>query len=246
MGMKRLVITGYFWVFALLVSAQNQELKPSPRVNALMEEAVALMNQGEYEQANLTFREILKQRSVLPTEMSYLFAETLYMIRQYHNSKNFLDKYLRLAGSTGRYSTQAMDLSKYLDDAMEEILTCNFCDSKGYRLEPCSACEQSGNLTDDCYFCKAVGITICQVCRGNGVTTSLNAFNEIQYYTCPNCQGKGQVECKVCKGKKQLTQSCPECLGSHFTPGTEICNHQPLKLEPLHMDQDAVKQTNQK
>ncbi len=244
MGMKRLLAAGILWAFCvLLATAQSPELKPSERVNELMEEAIGLMNQGEYEEANLAFREILKQRSVLPTELSYLFAETLYMIHQYHNSKNFLDKYLRLAGSTGRYSTQAMDLSKYLDDAFEKILTCTYCDSKGYRLEGCQTCHQTGQLTDDCYYCKAVGITMCQVCKGNGVTTSLNAFNEIQYHTCPNCQGKGQIVCNVCGGEKVLTQDCPDCLGTHKKSGTEICDHEPSEtidmkeLEPLNVDQ---------
>ena len=246
MGMKRFVISGVLvLILGFYGPLQAQELKPSERVSELMEEAIGLMNQGEYEKANLTFREILKQRSVLPTELSYLFAETLYMIRQYHNSKSFLDKYLRLAGSTGRYSPQAQDLSKYLDDAFEEILTCNFCDSKGYRLVACETCDETGHLTDDCYFCKAVGITLCQVCKGNGVTTTRNAFNEVLYDTCPNCQGKGQITCKVCQGKKVFTQDCHECLGSHKKPGTEICNHKPVIFEPLEMNLEEADESNQ-
>ncbi len=198
----------------------------SGEVQEMMERAIAQMNDGEYELANVTFRNILKQRTVLPTDLSYLFAETLYMIHQYHNSKSFLDKYLRLAGTTGRYYPQALDLKRYLDDAFEEILSCSFCNNQGYRLIPCDTCHESGVLTDDCYYCQAVGVNLCEVCKGNGVTTSFNAFNEVQYFTCETCEGKGQVACKICSGQKILTETCPECHGTHYKAGLDICDHE--------------------
>ncbi len=206
------------------VLAQDQPL--NLKVDQLMQEAVDQMNKGAYEQANLTFREILDLNTVMPTELTYLFAETLYMIHQYHNSRNFLDKYLRLAGTTGRYYPQALDLKQYLDDEFQAILRCSYCNNQGYRLIPCETCDQHGHLVDDCYYCLAVGITMCEVCKGNGVTTSLNAFNEVQYFTCPNCQGKGQVTCKICQGKKITSEPCPDCHGTLLKPGAELCDHQ--------------------
>ncbi len=208
----------------------------SGEVQEMMERAVAQMNDGEYELANVTFRNILKQRTVLPTDLSYLFAETLYMIHQYHNSKNFLDKYLRLAGTTGRYYPQALDLKRYLDDAFEEILSCSYCNNRGYRLMPCNTCHETGVLTDDCYYCKAVGVNLCEVCKGNGVTTSFNAFNEVQYFTCQTCEGKGQVACKICDGQKILTETCPDCHGTHKKAGLDICDHQDQEDQKDHQN----------
>ncbi len=229
MGMKRLVRIRFWGFFVVILFVQNglqaQNTDLNPKVEALMEAAIAHMNSGAYEEANVDFREILKLKTVLPTDLSYLFAETLYMIHQYHNSKNFLDKYLRLAGATGKYYPQAVDLKSYLDDAFEEILSCNHCDNRGYRLVACDTCHETGVLTDECYYCKGVGINMCPVCKGNGVTTSLNAFNEIQYQTCYNCSGKGRVDCKICLGTKVTTETCPECHGTHKKAGTEICDH---------------------
>ena len=51
-------------------------------VEELMELAIAQMNDGDYEAANITFRKILKLNTVLPDDLSYLFAETLYMVNQ--------------------------------------------------------------------------------------------------------------------------------------------------------------------
>ncbi len=196
------------------------------QVDELLEVAIGQMNNGEYEDANLTFRRILKMKAVFPDQLSYLFAETLYMVHQYHNSRSFLDKYLRLAGPNGRYYSQAMDLKRYLDDEYELILVCKLCDSRGYRLIPCDLCHGTGEITDACYYCMGVGVNLCEVCKGNGVTTSLNAFSELQYHTCPNCLGKGQVPCKVCHGEKVIRESCPDCHGTHKKPGSEICDHE--------------------
>ncbi len=191
-----------------------------------MEVAIGQMNSGNYEDANLTFRQILKLEVVLPDDLSYLFAETLYMVRQYHNSKNFLDKYLRLAGPNGRYYAQAMDLKHFLDDEYEAILVCKLCDNRGYRLISCDLCHGTGVITSECYFCRGVGVNLCEVCKGDGITTSLSTFGEIQYHTCPNCQGKGQVPCKVCHGEKVTRETCPDCHGTGLNAGNEICDHE--------------------
>ncbi|GJM30591.1 MAG: hypothetical protein DHS20C17_32260 [Cyclobacteriaceae bacterium] len=197
------------------------------QVNDMMETAIAHMNDGEYEEANLTFRKILKLNTVLPDELSYLFAETLYMVNQYHNSKNFLDKYIRLAGSTGRYYSQAIDLKHFLDQEYELILVCKLCDNRGYRLIGCDVCDYKGKLTSQCFYCRGVGINRCEVCKGNGVTTSLNAFGEVLYQTCNDCQGKGQTVCKVCHGAKVIHEECEVCHGTSKKAGNEICDHQP-------------------
>ena len=203
--------------------AQNN---PDQQVDEQLEVAIGQMNDGNYEDANLTFRRILKLQAVLPDELSYLFAETLYMVHQYHNSRSFLDKYIRLAGTNGRYYPQAMDLKHFLDDEYELILVCKICDNRGYRLTPCDLCHSSGEINNVCFYCQGVGVNRCEVCKGNGVTTSLNAFSEIQYHTCPNCQGTGQTPCTVCHGKKVLSEICPDCHGTHSIAGTEICDHE--------------------
>ena len=208
------------------------------QVDELMETAIAQMNEGEYEQANLTFRKILKIDAVLPDEMSYLFAETLYMVDQNYNSRSFLDKYIRLVGTTGRYYSQAMDLKHYLDQEYELILECRTCDSRGYKLKDCHHCDSKGKLTDQCFYCRGVGINLCDLCKGQGVTTSYSAFGERKYQTCNNCQGKSQTVCKVCQGEKLVYEDCQVCHGTGQTAGTEICDH------PEELDTKAVKNSD--
>ena len=204
------------------------------RVNELMEVAISQMNDGSYEEANITFRKILRMKTVLPDELSYLFAETLYMVNQIHNSRNFLDKYIRLSGTNGRYYTQAMDLRHFLDEEYELILVCKLCDSRGYRLMPCDICDGEGKITNTCFYCRGVGITRCETCKGEGVVSSYNALGSPQYETCSTCEGKGQAQCKVCQGEKVLSDPCPSCHGTHRKPGPEICEHETAAVGGRH------------
>lgn len=205
----------------ILAQGKTDEL-----VDELMEVAIEQMNEGNYEDANITFRKILRMNTVLPDDLSYLFAETLYMVDQIHNSRNFLDKYIRLAGSNGRYYVQAMDLRHFLDEEYELILVCKLCDNRGYQLVPCDICEGEGKITNPCFYCRGVGISRCDTCKGEGVSTSFNALGVLQYATCPTCEGKAQVTCKVCQGEKTLSDQCPACHGTHKKAGTAICDHE--------------------
>ena len=207
------------------------------RVDELMEEAIIQMNDGRYETANLTFRRILKLDAVLPDELSYLFAETLYMVDQYHNSRRFVYKYIRLAGPNGRYYSQAMDLKMYLDEEYELILICKKCDHRGYKLLPCNSCNGAGKIHSECFYCFGVGVNRCEVCKGQGVTTSLDAFSKPQYHTCQDCQGKGQVSCKVCHGKKELFQNCQTCNGTNHMAGNELCDHNQSEFGQFTVEQ---------
>jgi hypothetical protein len=203
-------------------------------VDEMMEVAISQMNEGNYEDANITFRKILRMKTVLPDDLSYLFAETLYMVNQIHNSRNFLDKYLRLAGPNGRYYTQAMDLRHSLDEEYELILVCKSCDSRGYLLQPCDVCDGEAKITNPCFYCRGVGVSRCEVCKGEGVTSSFNALGAPQYQTCTSCEGKGQAVCKVCQGEKVLSDPCPSCNGTHRKPGTEICEHETAAVGGRH------------
>lgn len=211
------------WLFMSSISLAQSEV--DPEIEAFMKQALGEMEDQNYEAANLTFRQMLNSGKVIPTDMSFLFAHTLYMIHQYHNSQNFLDKYFRLAGKTGDYYAEAVDLKQVLDKEIEQILSCGLCDSNGYRLEPCHTCSQTGILSETCSYCKGIGITLCEVCDGTGVLVSKNPLGEDHFQTCPNCQGKSQVSCKICQGTKVESRQCPECSGSHFIPTSEVCNH---------------------
>lgn len=232
----------FMYIFLLFIassplsSVQGQDLNESyyelarppetdPRVEKYMQEAKAQMDKGNYKEANVTFRKILALNEVLPVNMGYLFAETLYMIGQYENSSNFLEKYMRLSGHGGDYYKQAEELNNLLAAKMEVIRNCSFCNHEGYRLAPCPACKQTGKIKQECHYCKGRGIATCTVCTGKGVVISKNVLGDNEYHSCTNCGTKGYVQCPVCKGARTTEVFCSRCGGDGLQPTDVICDH---------------------
>lgn len=197
-----------------------------PDVVDLITLAKSQMSQGDYDKANRTFRKALATKKTLPTEMSYLFAETLFIINQYQNSRNFVEKYLDLAGQGGDYYEKAVELKGMLDDRFNEISDCEFCNLSGYRYIQCDNCNGAGHSVEQCYHCKGNGLTTCPKCTGNGVLISLNSLGGRQYQSCDLCDSKGYLTCTVCNGDKILSGVCTVCLGKGLKVSSQICNHE--------------------
>lgn len=203
--------------------AQNR--KATPEAHALLEQAKKKMEEGDYSQANLIFRRMLKLNSTLPTEMSYLFAETLFKVGQYENSMNFLKRYQDITDRSSDYYLLSRDLEKELMIKLQEIRHCNLCDLHGYRLAPCEYCQQTGETEQTCHLCRGKGVIACPVCAGDGVNISFDQFNTRQYRSCDRCQAKGIITCNVCQGEKKIFTACPQCNGKGSLATEQLCDH---------------------
>src|SRR5690606_35915333 len=205
-------------------TAQDKKKKPSEDAYVLLEAAKKYMASGDFEKANLTFRRMLKLKTVLPTELSYLFAETLFQVGQYDNSINFLEKYQNLTDRGSDYYLQSVELEKQLTSKLEAIKQCQLCNHAGYRYFDCSRCKAKGTFVQECHQCRGHGLLTCPTCTGNGVVISTNQFNEKDYRTCEKCNSKGFISCPICEGKKEIEAICPQCNGTGRQAGSEICN----------------------
>ena len=111
------------------------------QVAKYMEEAKAYMAEENYTEANLVFRRMLSLNTTLPEDMSYLFAETLFMLGQYTNSQNFLTKYLTMTGRMGNYYSDALTLQEALEKEVRAVTNCQYCNGAGFRLVACLTCQ---------------------------------------------------------------------------------------------------------
>ncbi len=191
-------------------------------------QAQEFMENNDYEGANLAFRKILKLGTKLPAEMPYLFAETLYQIEQYQNSKSFLDKYFEIMGKAGTYYEQAQVLEAKLGKKLNRAFSCNFCDYSGYRLKTCNVCKGEKQLLEQCHYCEGIGKVGCSICAGDGVLVQLGALGNRSYRTCHRCKGDGVHTCTICDGEKEFYNYCSNCLGTGKTATSIICDHKPL------------------
>ena len=215
-------------VLGLQAQAQNDS-NISPGMNQRLNYAKELMAQEKYQEANAVFREMLNSGQVLPDDLAYLFAETLYMLGQYQNSRNFLIKYLQVAGKNGNYYKQATELDALLEEKLHENEYCAFCNHEGYRFITCTHCEGSGQVIDHCSHCKGSKIINCQTCYGEGVQIYTDNFGKRKYKTCPTCKGNGTHDCPVCLGVGEVERYCPVCSGTGKEASAIVCDHKALK-----------------
>jgi DnaJ-class molecular chaperone len=192
---------------------------------ALLEQAKTQMSAENYTAANRSFRQMLELNTVLPTEMCYFFANTLYMIGQYENSLRFLEKYQGLAGKGGEYFRESEELQGLLMKEMERIRACNHCDLRGYVVETCYVCQGKGDIVQRCHKCFGREKIKCETCSGEGVVIEKDHFGQKNYHSCTVCQGKGVQLCPVCEGKGSLSSDCRSCGGSGQLPTEQLCSH---------------------
>ncbi|MDR7130246.1 DnaJ-class molecular chaperone [Algoriphagus sp. 4150] len=191
-----------------------------------MKGAKAAIERNDYETANSIFRNLIDSGQPLPEEMPYLFAETLFELKQYDNSANFLSKYLELTGFAGSHYKGAQELQERLKNPLKEIQQCQLCDRRGYRFKTCFTCEGKRQIEQDCNYCKAKGVVGCSRCSGSGMITRMNIFNIVEYFECDRCEGKGRLDCPVCKGSLKEVSSCQTCNGSGKLSSETICDHE--------------------
>ena len=201
------------------------QMNTGHEVQLRTEEAKKLMEAGRFDMAYNAFRDILASGKVLPTNLTYYFAETLYHIGQYQNSQNFVDKYLKITGKGGDYFQEATELDKLLTNEFSKISSCSYCDVSGYRLTTCTNCNGTKNLIESCHICNKTGINNCKKCEGEGVIIVTDVFNEKKYQTCDKCLGKGYHTCETCLGTKSISSNCPVCIGTGLERSEIICNH---------------------
>ena len=220
-------------VFFIVFFALGQQIQYDPDVEKYYKEAVSFYQEANYQEANRSFRKALSTNKVLPTDLSYYFAETLYHLGQYQNSKNFVEKYLGLTGYSGDFYEQATNLKELLETQFNAITDCHRCNRFGYRLQPCDQCGAAGFEIGECHECKGLGNSLCPKCTGKGVNITVDAFGQRLYEECDICKGVGHTPCKLCNGTKIVSRTCMVCLGTKVRASTTICDHSDEQELPL-------------
>lgn len=230
--MKNKVFIFILLIGSLFIFTTSPALGQQQKAALLLKQAKEQMALQDYQAANGSFREMLALKTVLPTEMCYYFASTLYKLGQYENSLRFTDKYLELAGAGGAFFKESKDLKALLLDKMETIRACAQCDAKGYVLEACPNCEQQGQLTKSCSRCYGREKIKCLSCEGEGVVIEKNHFGQRTYNPCQRCEGNGVQLCPQCEGAGVMAQDCLYCQGSGQVPTARLCEHSTKKKLP--------------
>lgn len=147
-----------------------------------MDKGAELMAIGKYDSAQILFQSVLQNMEKLPSEMAYLFGRNSYHVGKFKQSINWLNKYIQLKGTKGRYYEPAIQFLQFAED---EYL----------RIQRQAAKQFEVDLSSAEYDCGGLEKMLCPVCHGSGVVIQAGLFNEV-YKTCPYSEGEGYLSCE--------------------------------------------------
>jgi hypothetical protein len=179
---------------------QIEEDKQRQRNRSIREEldsAIALTDAGEYEAADAKYRHVLQNLKSLPSDLTFHFGKNSYLMGQYSQSVDWLNKYIQLKGTGGQYSEEAVTWLKkaeqdLLKEREEKSKQASVLLSKNYNID----CGPSGKVT-------------CPVCNGSTVVIKKTYLGD-SYKTCTFCKQLGYLTCedynKMLRGELKANQ----------------------------------------
>lgn len=171
-----------FSTFLFICFIAKAQSPVETQLNMKIDKGVNLMEAGKYEEADEHFRYVLNNMTKLPSDLAYYFGKNSYHLGKYKQSINWLNKYLQLKGTKGRFHEES---SKYLDLAEEAYITQHKEKTKEYE----------NDLKSGEYDCDGLSKMICPVCKGEGVIVKNGPFEKI-YQTCPYSNGESYLTCE--------------------------------------------------
>ena len=171
----------FFCVVLISASSFGQIVRESELLRR-MDKGAEFMATGKYDSAELLFQTVLQNMEKLPSEMAYLFGRNSYHLGKYKQSINWLNKYIQLKGTKGRYYEPAIQFLQYAED---EYL----------RIQRKAAKQVSIDLDNAEYDCGGLEKMLCPVCHGSGVVIQAGLFDQV-YKTCPYSLGEGYLSCE--------------------------------------------------
>ncbi|TRX52386.1 hypothetical protein FNH22_21990 [Fulvivirga sp. M361] len=162
---------------------QEREQAKKAETSQILDLGVDLMEDGEYEEANEKFKTVLKSSKVVPTNLTFYFGKNSFFLGKYKQSIDWLNKYLELKGTEGRYYQECIEL---LDMANKAFLALREDDRKN--------AQEVLSISYD-IDCGPSGKVVCPVCAGNTVIIEQGPFGN-SYRTCPYSDEHGQLSCE--------------------------------------------------
>ncbi len=178
--MSRIALSQIFFVL-VCTSLWSQEI-PEAEFLGRMDLGEELMRQGKYAEANEEFLFVINNKEVLPGEIAYLFGRNSYHLERYKQSINWLNKYIQIKGTKGRYYEPAVKYLQLAENDYRAIQTRKYA-------------EIEEELANQEYDCDGLENMICPVCHGSGVIIKRGYFDNI-YKTCPYSAGEGFLSCE--------------------------------------------------
>lgn len=151
-------------------------------ISMKLDSAVVSMNEGDYEEAEFKFMEVLKSVRSVPSDLTFYFGKNSYYLGKYKQSIDWLNKYIQLKGTSGQFSQEAMSIKQQSETAL-------------LKEKENEAKQASQVLAQDYDIdCGPTGKVTCPVCNGTTVIIKKGYISNT-YKTCAYCHLKGVLTC---------------------------------------------------
>lgn len=161
---------------------QEEQRKRSDMMRQ-MDSGVFYMDNERYLLAEQKFKYVLDNVRSVPSDLTFYFGKNSFYLKKFKQSIDWLNKYIQLKGTTGRFYAEATD---YLKRSETEFVKEKSKDNK--KVEE----VLSSNYDIDC---GPSGKVSCPVCKGDHVITKRGVFGD-EYKTCPYCNEHGILSCE--------------------------------------------------
>jgi hypothetical protein len=162
---------------------RQEEQRRRAAVMRELDSGVYFMDHGQYQLADAKFRHVLENVKSVPSDLTYYFGKNSFYLLQFKQSVDWLNKYVQLKGTSGRYYDDAV---KTLSLAEQELVKEKTKESKK------ASQVLSTNYDIDC---GPAGKVSCPVCKGDHVVIKRGPFGN-EYQTCQYCDEHGMLSCK--------------------------------------------------
>jgi tetratricopeptide (TPR) repeat protein len=190
MGNKGIFLFSFIAFFSLLVysasQAQVEEYELGQQLRYL-DLGKRQFENGNYANADESFRTVLDAVKVLPAEICYYFGANSYYLGKYKQSINWLNKYIELKGTSGQFFEESTNL---LEQARNQYRQMEEAES-GTNYEPSQQVDYTVMPEVDC---GPTGKVVCPVCKGQTVIIKRSALS-VDYRSCPYCDDHGNLSC---------------------------------------------------
>jgi len=142
---------------------------------------------GQYNEADESFRQVLETVKVLPAEICFYFGVNSFYLDKYKQSINWLNKYMALKGTSGQFFDEC---TRYLEKSEEKYLLAS-TSQENEVYDPGEAVDYTIMPKIDC---GPSGKVVCPVCKGQTVIIKRGAMS-LEYKSCPYCDNHGNLSC---------------------------------------------------
>ena len=172
-----------FCLFCLAKVSVSQTASALLDPRRYIDTAVNLMLEEKYEAADGYFMTALDKIEVLSADFCYHFGKNSLLLKKHKQSIDWLNKYLELKGSQGRYSTEVFTLVEKAEAGYRKD-----------RTEASKADVQTKFFYKNTANCAKGSHVTCPVCKGDDVIITLDQLGERLYKACPYSSG-GRLSC---------------------------------------------------